>query len=166
MWLENDADTAGLGEYYYGSGRGADRLVILTVGTGVGGAVILDGEIYRGFGGEHPEFGHMPISFDGPACYCGRNGCLESLISGPAIADAGRPLGHPSGASVFVAAAAADAPFVLIIGHQPTLGALCGLLLKTDGLHLTTGGFAYLKFTGDPVSGKAGLIDSFSPEPL
>ncbi len=109
VWLENDADTAGLGEYYYGSGRGADRLVILTVGTGVGGAVILDGEIYRGFGGEHPEFGHMPISFDGPACYCGRNGCLESLISGPAITDAGRPLGHPSGASIFAAAAAADA---------------------------------------------------------
>ncbi len=109
VWLENDADAAGLGEYYYGSGRGADRLVMLTVGTGVGGAVILDGEIYRGVGGEHPELGHMPISFDGSACYCGRNGCLESLISGPAIADAGRPLGLTDAAAVFAAAAAADA---------------------------------------------------------
>jgi len=65
-----------------------------------------------------------------------------------------------------ITSAAAGAPFVLVIGHQPTLGALCGFLLGTDGLHLTTGSFGYLKFPGAPGSGKAELIDSFSPEPV
>lgn len=63
-----------------------------------------------------------------------------------------------------VTAAAAAAPSVLVIGHQPTLGALCGLLLGTDGLHFTTGSFARLKFPGGPGSGKAELADFFSPE--
>lgn len=65
-----------------------------------------------------------------------------------------------------VTTAAAGDPFVLVIGHQPVLGALCGLLLRTDGLHFTTGSFAYLRSSGDLGSGKFELADSFSPEPL
>jgi phosphohistidine phosphatase len=65
-----------------------------------------------------------------------------------------------------VTAAAGEESFVLVIGHQPTLGALCGLLLRTGGLHLTTGSFAHLKFSGGLGSVKSELIDSFSPEPL
>ena len=84
--LENDADAAALGEAWAGSGRGVKRVVMLTIGTGVGYSLILDGEIYRGIGGEHPEGGHIPIDPSGPECYCGAHGCLESLVSGPAIA--------------------------------------------------------------------------------
>jgi glucokinase len=84
--LENDADAAALGEAWMGAGRGLQRMVMLTVGTGVGFALILHGDIYRGLDGEHPEGGHIIIDPSGPECYCGAHGCLESLVAGPAIA--------------------------------------------------------------------------------
>ncbi len=84
--LENDADAAALGEYWQGAGRGVQRLAMVTVGTGIGTAFILNGKVYRGMGGVHPEGGHIPVDPAGPACYCGANGCWESLASGPAIA--------------------------------------------------------------------------------
>jgi len=83
--LENDADAAALGEYWQGAGRGAQRLYAVTVGTGVGTSLIVDGKIYRGVDGSHPEGGHQLIDPNGPECYCGHRGCWESLISGPAI---------------------------------------------------------------------------------
>ena len=88
--LENDADSAALGESWVGAGRGVNRLYMITLGTGVGTAMVLDGEVYRGLAGEHPEGGHIPVDPFGPACYCGQRGCLESLVSGPALADYAR----------------------------------------------------------------------------
>jgi glucokinase len=105
VWLENDADAAALGEYFHGAGQQADSLAMLTFGTGVGGALVVCGEIFRGTGGGHPEVGHLPVSFDGAPCYCGRSACLESIASGPAIAAAGARYGLGSTAEVFVAAA-------------------------------------------------------------
>ncbi|CAG0998118.1 glucokinase [Anaerolineales bacterium] len=83
--LENDADAAALGEYWQGAGRDAKRLYAVTVGTGVGTSLIVDGKIYRGVDGSHPEGGHQLIDPNGPECYCGHRGCWESLISGLAI---------------------------------------------------------------------------------
>jgi glucokinase len=83
--LENDADVAALGEYWQGAGQGIQRLYAVTVGTGVGTALILDGEIYRGLDGSHPEGGHMLLDPSGPLCYCKMRGCWESLCAGPAI---------------------------------------------------------------------------------
>lgn len=83
--LENDADVAALGEYWQGAGQAARRLYAVTVGTGVGTALIVDGEIYRGLDGSHPEGGHMLLDPLGPPCYCGMRGCWESLCAGPAI---------------------------------------------------------------------------------
>ena len=83
--LENDADAAALGEAWVGSGQDVKRMFMVTIGTGVGTSLILDGQIYRGRGGEHPEGGHIIIDPSGPECYCGAHGCLESLVSGPAI---------------------------------------------------------------------------------
>lgn len=91
--LENDADTAAGGEFHFGAGRGASPLVMVTLGTGVGGAVLVNGQIYRGVNGEHPELGHIPILPDGPECYCGTRGCWESLASGTATAAAGKQIG-------------------------------------------------------------------------
>jgi glucokinase len=88
--LENDADAAALGESWVGAGRGVPRMSMVTIGTGVGTALILNGEIYRGLGGEHPEGGHIIIDPSGPKCYCGAHGCWESLVSGPAIAQFAR----------------------------------------------------------------------------
>ena len=84
--LENDADAAALGEAWIGAGVGAERFVMVTIGTGVGFAFVINGKLYRGMGGEHPEGGHVLVDPSGPVCYCGARGCLESLVSGPAIA--------------------------------------------------------------------------------
>lgn len=83
--MENDADAAALGEAYWGAGRGKRRLVYVTVGTGIGVAIIIDGKLYRGAGGAHPEIGHHVIDASGPLCSCGARGCWETLAAGPAM---------------------------------------------------------------------------------
>lgn len=103
--LENDADAAAVGEYRFGAGAQASPLVMVTLGTGIGGAVLIHGVIYRGVNGEHPELGHIPVQPDGPECYCGTRGCWESLASGTALAAAGKPLGFQDSRAVFAAAA-------------------------------------------------------------
>jgi glucokinase len=83
--MENDADAAALAEAGWGAGRDKARLIYVTVGTGIGGGVILDGRIYRGVDDSHPEFGHHVIDPSGPPCLCGFHGCWESLAAGPAM---------------------------------------------------------------------------------
>ncbi len=83
--LENDADAAALGELRWGAGRSKTRLLYVTVGTGIGVSVILDGKVYRGLDGCHPEVGHHIIDPAGPPCTCGVRGCWESLAAGPAM---------------------------------------------------------------------------------
>lgn len=106
--LENDADAALLGEHFAGAGRGFDSVVMLTFGTGVGGASLANGQLLRGAAGEHPELGHIPVAPDGPPCYCGRSGCLEAVASGTAIEAAGRGAGFAGCREVFAAAAKHD----------------------------------------------------------
>lgn len=84
--IENDADAAALGEAAWGAGRGARCFVYVTVSTGIGGGVTIDGRLYRGVEGAHPEIGHHVIDSSGPACFCGAHGCWESLASGRALA--------------------------------------------------------------------------------
>jgi glucokinase len=115
--LENDADAAALGEWAAGAGRGSRRLVMLTFGTGIGGGIIIDGRIYRGAAGEHPELGHLHADPEGPACYCGTRGCLESVAAGPAIAAAARAIGLADGKEAFTRAAAGDAGAAAVIGR-------------------------------------------------
>ena len=83
--LENDGDAAALAEAGWGAGRDRTRLIYLTVGTGIGGGIVLDGELYRGVDGAHPEVGHHVVDPAGPACSCGFHGCWESLAAGPAM---------------------------------------------------------------------------------
>lgn len=84
--LENDANCAAYGEWWQGAGRGAERLVGLTLGTGVGGGIVIGGEIYRGASGAAGEVGHMSVDFAGRPCACGSLGCVEAYASGPGIA--------------------------------------------------------------------------------
>lgn len=84
--LENDGDAAALGEAGWGAGRGKSRLMYVTVGTGIGGGIVLDGKLYRGVDRSHPEVGHHVIDASGPQCTCGFRGCWEALATGPAIA--------------------------------------------------------------------------------
>lgn len=84
--LENDADAAALAEASWGAGRNKSRLIYVTVGTGIGGGVVIDGELYRGVDGAHPELGHHVVDPSGPPCSCGFRGCWESLAAGPGMA--------------------------------------------------------------------------------
>jgi glucokinase len=83
--LENDGDAAALAEAGWGAGRNRSRLIYITVGTGIGGGIILDGKLYRGVEGAHPEVGHQVLDPAGPPCSCGFRGCWESLAAGPAM---------------------------------------------------------------------------------
>jgi glucokinase len=84
--IENDADAAALAEAGWGAGQNKSRLVYVTVGTGIGTGIILDGQVYRGVDQAHPEIGHHVIDPSGPLCDCGFHGCWESLAAGPAVA--------------------------------------------------------------------------------
>lgn len=83
--LENDGDAAALAEAAWGIGQNKSRLIYVTVGTGIGGGVVLDGKLYRGVDGAHPEVGHHVVDASGPPCTCGFHGCWESLAAGPAM---------------------------------------------------------------------------------
>jgi glucokinase len=85
--LENDGDAAALAEAGWGAARNRSRLIYVTVGTGIGGGIIVDGKLYRGVDGAHPEVGHHVIDPAGPKCTCGFRGCWESLAAGPAMVE-------------------------------------------------------------------------------
>jgi glucokinase len=92
VFVDNDGNVAALAEYLYGAAQGKPHMVMLTVGTGIGGGLILDGEIYRGSTGAGAELGHVVIQADGPPCQgnCPNHGCVESLASGTALGREGR----------------------------------------------------------------------------
>ena len=83
--LENDANAAALGETWMGAGKEVDDLVLLTLGTGVGGGIIFDGKVLHGALGMAGELGHLTIDPNGPPCGCGNNGCLEKIASATAV---------------------------------------------------------------------------------
>ena len=83
--VDNDANAAAWAEYRFGAGRGERHLVVVTVGTGIGGGMVLDGQLYRGRNGIAAEFGHMQLSQSGRRCGCGQHGCWEQYCSGRAL---------------------------------------------------------------------------------
>ncbi len=94
IYIANDADCAALGETIAGAGRDYQDVIMLTLGTGVGGGIILDGSIYEGKGIGGSELGHMVIVENGEQCTCGRKGCLEAYVSATAlIRDARKSIG-------------------------------------------------------------------------
>jgi glucokinase len=90
VWIENDANAAAWGEYMRGAGSGADPMLYMTISTGIGGGVVLDGRLFRGADTYAGEIGHTTVDPSGPVCGCGRKGCLEVMASGTALARAAR----------------------------------------------------------------------------
>ncbi len=84
--IDNDANLAGLGEWKYGAGKGHNNVLYITISTGVGGGVIINGRLLQGYHGLAAELGHMTVDVNGPLCGCGHPGHLESFSSGPSIA--------------------------------------------------------------------------------
>jgi len=91
--LENDANAAALGEKWMGAGRDVDDLVLLTLGTGIGGGIISNGEVLHGFVGMAGELGHMTVIPGGNPCACGNNGCLEKHASATAVTAMAKMMG-------------------------------------------------------------------------
>lgn len=84
--IENDANASAYAEYRFGGGRGYDIVLYMTMSTGIGGGIIINGEIYHGANDSAGEVGHQILLPNGPLCGCGKRGCLETLCSGPSIA--------------------------------------------------------------------------------
>ena len=83
--IANDANVAAFGEAKFGAGRGVPYVIMLTLGTGVGGGIVLDGKLYEGNEGKGAEMGHITVEFNGRQCGCGRKGCLEAYASATAL---------------------------------------------------------------------------------
>jgi glucokinase len=154
VFLDNDATVATLVEQRFGAAKGADHVVGLTIGTGIGGGLVLGGQIYRGYVGSAGELGHMVVDEDGPPCQgqCPNRGCLEAVASGTAIGREG-------------ALAAEQEPDSAL--HQAVL----------DGLEITGELVTDLAHEGDEISrmvlgqvgrklgvGLANIVNIFNPE--
>ncbi|MSO41111.1 MAG: ROK family protein [Solirubrobacterales bacterium] len=100
--IDNDANTAALAEHLYGAAKGIDDAILLTIGTGIGGGVIIGGKVYRGAIGAAGELGHVVVDENGPPCQgnCPNHGCVETMASGMAISRKGKAAAekHPSSA--------------------------------------------------------------------
>jgi glucokinase len=125
VFVDNDANVAALAEYLYGAARGARNAVMLTIGTGIGGGLILNGEVYRGSTGAGAELGHTVIDIDGPRCQgnCPNRGCVETLASGTAVGREGRAAAEREPGSALGKLAAAGKE---IDGRAVTEAALAG----------------------------------------
>lgn len=84
--IDNDVNALTAAEQWFGAGRGVEHFLVISLGRGIGLGMVLDGRLYRGAGGGAGEFGHTTVVPDGPRCACGKAGCLETLVSDPALA--------------------------------------------------------------------------------
>jgi glucokinase len=130
VFVDNDANVAALAEFLYGAGRGATDMIMLTLGTGIGGGLILNGEVYRGSTGAAAELGHIVIVEDGLPCQgnCPNHGCVETYASGTAIAREGKAAAEREPDSA-LGKALAEGP---IVGRTVTDLALSGDALATE----------------------------------
>lgn len=125
VFVDNDANVAALAEHLYGAGREATDMVLLTIGTGIGGGLILNGEIYRGATGAGAELGHVVIDINGPPCQgnCPGRGCVETMASGTALGREGRRAAEETPDSVLATMLAEGHP---VDGRAVTEAALGG----------------------------------------
>ena len=134
--VENDGNVAAWGEFRFGAGRGVSGLTLVTVGTGIGGGIVVNGSLFRGAHGVAGEIGHINAVPDGRPCGCGRNGCLEQYASGNALVREARML---------AAERRSEAGVLLALGDGTPEG--------VQGLHVTQAAKA-----GDPVPMEAFTI--------
>jgi glucokinase len=106
--VDNDANVAALGEVTYGAASGARDALVVTLGTGIGGGIVLDGRVLRGAHGFAAEIGHVTVDRDGPRCACGEYGHWEAIASGHALGRMARELVRSGGGQAILAAAAGD----------------------------------------------------------
>lgn len=111
VFLENDANVAALGEKWLGAARDVDDMAMITLGTGIGGAIVLNGKIFHGMNGMSGEFGHVTVEPDGVPCGCGNHGCAERYASATAVVRMAREAIDSGDAPGLAKAASSDAEF-------------------------------------------------------
>ena len=147
--VENDATAGALAEWWFGAGRShdVDDLIYLTISTGIGGGLVLDGRLYKGVAGNAGELGHLTVIYDGRQCGCGRRGCLEAYASGTNIA-----------------ARARDA---IAAGEVSSLGKLPSFTAKEVAEHALAGDRLATRIWDETMamlgSGVANILDVFNP---
>ena len=99
LWVGNDANAAAWAEYRYGAARGSNSMLMITLGTGIGGGIVIDGRLQRGSHGVAGEWGHMRVVPDGRLCACGNRGCWEQYASGNALGHTAREVAESSPAA-------------------------------------------------------------------
>ena len=183
IFVENDANAAALGEYMFGAGRGCKDLVYLTISTGIGSGVIVNGQIVGGTSGTAGELGHMTVDWRGGPCNCGNIGCLESIASGTAIARrAQEAIGEERGRELLAFARALqqytgesgqlDPPVQNCMNHKhcahardveaPPMSARTVWLAAQDGIPLA---FSLIKEAAEALGiGLVNIIHIFNPE--
>jgi len=143
--LENDANVAALGEAWAGAGREDPDFLMVTLGTGVGGGVVLDGEVVTGSGGLAGEVGHICVEPDGPLCGCGKLGCLETLASATAASKRAQAAGLPADlAEVNALASGGEAPAIELlmnVGRDLGRGLAAATVLLDLRVFVIGGGF-------------------------
>jgi len=150
--IDNDANAAALGEHRFGAGRGKHDLVYITVSTGIGGGVIVNGRLMRGANGNAGELGHLTLDIQGPRCACGGNGCFEVMASGTALTKRTRA--------------------ALLAGRASSITALAGAAEKADVRHVFAAAQAGDALAQELVAqeieylgrGLAAVINAFNPE--
>ncbi len=164
-FVDNDANVAALAEARLGAGRGSRYLVHLTLGTGIGGGIIIDGDVYRGALGTAAELGHMIIREDGPLCNCGARGCLEAMVSGVAIHRRVEELATSGRSSPMVEEYLADPDEFdaeAVSRHAGAGDSLAEDILAEAGRHLGTGIASLVNiFNPDAVTLSGGLLGCF-----
>jgi glucokinase len=151
--VDNDANVAAWGEFRFGAGRDAADMLLVTVGTGIGGGIVNDGQLFRGSHGFAAEIGHIIVEPGGPLCGCGNFGCWEQVASGRAIGRLGRQAAAEHPESLMVEAAGGDPDSVT--GPDVTLAAQRGDQVAT-GILAEVG-----RRLGE---GIAGLVNVLDPE--
>ena len=120
--LDNDANAAAFGELTFGAGKGSRHLIYLTISTGIGGGIIIDGQLYRGKHGAAAELGHIVVAMGGPVCPCGARGCLEAIASGTAMAWRAQELLDAGKAPVLARLTAGGPPTAKLIAEAARQG--------------------------------------------
>lgn len=137
VFVENDANAAAWAEYRYGAAQGESNVIILTIGTGLGGGMVINGKLFRGANGTGSEFGHMRVVPNGIPCGCGVDGCFERYASGSGLMLHTKKLidENPKGARNLLERG--DGTFAGLLGKHITTAAIEGDLLALEALKIT-----------------------------
>ena len=151
--VDNDANVAVVGELAHGAARGCDDVVLVTLGTGVGGGIVVNGTVLRGAHGFGAEIGHFQVDPDGPMCACGERGHWEAVASGTALGALGR-----------ARAQAGEAP-ALLARAMGAVDAIDGTMVGDAAQDGDAGALAVVReYAGHVAVGLVGLVNVFDPE--